>query len=290
MILSEGGWLKIGQTTCCDDNTKIKDAALNRIRQETRTGIPEVCQIFDVFEYPESYGKIDDVIRNILTDDVYNLECSKKHNSEIDRYNHIKAGVEFVYGVTRRQVLNAVARYEHDLVLKYYGTEEFETLIQCIRNNAEYAVPYEIESDNSIVENNENNHWIDSLWDQVKKRLSKKVNTNISIYKGRPYMLTASEAFKGIIIYAAVYSVRYGLASVAVETCGGDEAKSIIEEKIATAPEGHQLKSVKVEQGAKRKDKWIWKICTDSDKSTEELVNWYVNTILILYQFFETED
>ena len=95
--LQEGGWLKIGQTSEENDNIDKWESAMVRINQEVRTGIPEVCQLFEVFEYPEQTGNTDDAIRSLLTDDIYNLECSKVHNQNIDKYE-IRAGREFVYG------------------------------------------------------------------------------------------------------------------------------------------------------------------------------------------------
>ena len=100
----DGGWLKIGQTSETDDCKDMWDCAMERINQEVRTGIPEVCQLFDVFEYPEMSGNVDDRIRNLLTNDMYCLECSKLHNQSVEKYE-IKAGREFVYGVTRSQIL-----------------------------------------------------------------------------------------------------------------------------------------------------------------------------------------
>ena len=106
----DGGWLKIGQTSEDDDNKDKLDSAMERINQESRTGIPEVCQLFDVFEYPELSGKVDDRIRNILTNELYSLECSKVHNQGLNKYE-IKAGCEFVYGVTRNQLLYAIDKF-----------------------------------------------------------------------------------------------------------------------------------------------------------------------------------
>ena len=286
MQLNEGGWLKIGQTKNLDENIEVKDSALNRIRQETRTGIPEVCQIFDVFEYPEMNGNTDDTIREILTDDVYKLESSKKHNSEIDKYE-IKAGVEFVYGVTRRQVLNSIARFEHDLILEYHGNDGFDVLMQCIKNNAKNATQYEIDSDESSVDSNESSPWTDALWASVKNSLISHIKSNISIPKGKPYILIASEAYKGTIAYVAGYSVRYGLASVAIETYGGEESKNMVNEKIMSSSEDNILKTIEAKQGVKNKSKWSWTTSISIDKSSDELSKWYVDTILSFYRFFE---
>ena len=140
--LKNGGWLKIGLTSSSDDGMDKRDLAIKRINPESRTGIPEVCQLFDVFEYPEQQGKTDDKIRNILTDDIYNLECSRIHNKEIEKHE-IKAGSEFVYGVTRNQVFNAVAKFEHDLILSEYGNEGFDALMNLIKKNHTDVSPFE---------------------------------------------------------------------------------------------------------------------------------------------------
>ena len=288
MVLEEGGWLKIGQTTNSDESIEVKDSALNRIRQETHTGIPEVCQIFDVFEYPERARVTDDTIRSILTDDVYKLESSKKHNSnvEFNKYE-IKAGTEFVYGVTRKQVFNSIARFEHDLILKHHGEEDFEILMQCIKNNVQSASQYEFESDSPSSEMGTNSQWTDELWQSVKKRLAVQMKSNINIPKGKSYFLFQSETYKGQISYIAGYSVRFGLASVGIETYGGDDIKKMIESKIDTAPEDYPLKTVEVKQGSKNKDKWAWSITTPIDKSNENLVRWYVEQLISIYNFFE---
>jgi hypothetical protein len=286
MMLNEGGWLKIGQTTNSDEKTGVKDSALNRIRQETRTGIPEVCQIFDVFEYPDRTGNTDNTIREILTEDVYKLECSKKHNSEIEKYE-IKAGTEFVYGVTRKQVLNSIAKFEHGLILEHYGRDDFAELMQCIKNNAKNAEQYEIESDESSHDNYESTHWADMLWDSVKKELEVQIKSKICTNKGRPYISIASNKHKGTITYTAVYSVRYGLASVAIETFGGESAKETIDKKIQSSTEKHSLKTITAKQGIKNKNKWSWAISVPIDKSDDELIKWYVDTILSFYRFFE---
>ena len=151
--LKNGGWLKIGLTSSSDDGMDKRDLAIKRINPESRTGIPEVCQLFDVFEYPEQQGKTDDKIRNILTDDIYNLECSRIHNKEIEKHE-IKAGSEFVYGVTRNQVFNAVAKFEHDLILSEYGKEGFDALMNLIKKNHTLSLHRELAKPNNYPKNN----------------------------------------------------------------------------------------------------------------------------------------
>ena len=286
MNLDEGGWLKIGQTTNSDEKLDIKECALNRIHQEARTGIPEVCQLFDVFEYPEPVGITDSEIRDVLTGKVYSLETSKKHDADSSKYE-IRPGKEFVYGVKRDQVINAIAKAEHALILKHYNGEYFEELMQCINNNAKSAEQYEIEIDTTNSDSEENFPWTDMLWNSVKKHLSNEISGSIYIPKGRPYFSIQSEAYKGILTYTAGYSIRHGLASVAIETYGDVEAKMFVESKILQAPAFHPIKSIEAKQGVKNKSKWSWTISKPMDKSDEEITRWYVDALLSFYRFFE---
>ena len=167
----DGGWLKIGQTSETDDSKDKWECAMGRINQETRTGIPEVCQLFDVFEYPEMSGNVDDRIRNLLTNDMYCLECSKVHNQSVDKYE-IKAGREFVYGVTRNQVRNAVTKFERNLILDYYGKDGFENLMELIKRNNSGEMPFEPVTEGDFTDapaaSNEaseaNVEWCNNIW------------------------------------------------------------------------------------------------------------------------------
>lgn len=94
-----------------------RESALRRIKTEVRPGIPEVCQLFDVYKFPYREGNNDDVVRTLLAEDIYTLENSKFHNRETEQDKYvIKAGREFVYGATRNQVRNALAKYEKALL------------------------------------------------------------------------------------------------------------------------------------------------------------------------------
>lgn len=286
MTLDQGGWLKIGIT-----NKQIKDAdskrvAYWRVNEEVRTGIPEVCQIYDAFEYPLQTSKVDDVIRKILTDRIYNLENSKTHNSSVNSEKYeIKAGNEFVYGVKRSQVLNAIANFEHSLILQYYGSDNFDSLMQCIKSNAqniELDLSTEEESNNS-----ENSVWFDALWNDIKKEISKHIDTGISIPPNKPYFLIHSKVLKGTMKYFVSYSVRSKLVFVGVETYAGESGRYAIEQSIESSAKDHPIKHIEATQGIKNKNKWAWSISDTTDKSKEDLHKWYVDTILSLYNFFE---
>ena len=286
--LQEGGWLKIGQTSEENDNIDKWESAMVRINQEVRTGIPEVCQLFEVFEYPEQTGNTDDAIRSLLTDDIYNLECSKVHNQNIDKYE-IRAGREFVYGVTRSQVLNAIAKFERNLILDNYGKEGFDNLIQTIKDNNSGDSPLEINQDidpSAEISTNKKSEWCDNLWNSVIDKIKSTIGSSISNPKGRPYINFNSPRRKDFF-YDCGYSVRYGITTVTISTLNGEDAKTQMDEFIAKNDVLTQLPDLKLKQGTKQKNKWAWLITDTLDKTDDELVNWFADTILKFYSIFE---
>lgn len=286
--LQEGGWLKIGQTSEENDNIDKWESAMVRINQEVRTGIPEVCQLFEVFEYPEQTGKTDDTVRSLLTDDIYNLECSKVHNQNIDKYE-IRAGHEFVYGVTRSQVLNAIAKFERNLILDNYGKEGFDNLMQMIKDNNSGDSPLEINQDmdsSAEISTNKKSEWCDYLWNSVIDKIKSTIGSSISNPKGRPYINFNSPRRKDFF-YDCGYSVRYGITTVTISTLNGEHAKKQMDEFIAKNDVLTQLPNLKLKQGTKQKNKWAWLITDTLDKTDDELVNWFADTILKFYSIFE---
>lgn len=281
----DGGWLKIGLTSSDDDDKDKRDIAMDRINGEVRTGIPEVCQLFDVFEYPEQQGKTDDKIRNILTDDIYNLECSKAHNKDIEKYE-IKAGREFVYGVTRNQVFNAVAKFERDLILCNYGKEGFDALMALIQKNNTDVSPFENEEEPDPDASTPKSEFCDKLWDAVVARIRNQVNTTINNAAGRPYINFKSPTQDGFY-YDANYSVRYGMANVAIATDKGEDAKQALSQYIADNNIRLQIPNLNLKQGVKNEKKWSWVVSDTLDKSFDELVDWFANNILTFYNEFE---
>ena len=289
----DGGWLKIGQTSEDDDNKDKLDSAMERINQESRTGIPEVCQLFDVFEYPELSGKVDDRIRNILTNELYSLECSKVHNQGLNKYE-IKAGCEFVYGVTRNQVLNAIAKFERDLILERYGKKGFDEFMELIKHNNSGELPFEPDteddSDDAKVNNKETQEakiaWCNNLWDKVIAKVKDKVQSHINNPLGRPYVSLSSPTHDGFF-YDCGYSVRYGIATVTITTYKGEEAKNHMQQFIANNNIISQLPNLILKQGAKNENKWAWLVSDTLDKSEDDLVDWFANTIISFYNAFE---
>ena len=130
------GWLKIGLTTSENDTSDKWDVAIQRIKQESRTGLSEPCVLFDVFEYPYLSGKADDDIRWKMTSGiVYNLPNSKANNKLIKNRYEIRAGQEFVYGASRNQLLAAIAIFERELIFKFRNTDTFDYLMDLLDRN-----------------------------------------------------------------------------------------------------------------------------------------------------------
>lgn len=116
-----GEFVKIGKTDftgnlsdCTEE--MLKEAAINRCALESRTGVSDWCDIYDVFLFPQTKGQdVDDTIRNLLCNDVYSLDNSKAERR--DEKGDIKPGKEFVYGVCRNHIKHAVESYCFRLII-----------------------------------------------------------------------------------------------------------------------------------------------------------------------------
>lgn len=135
-----GEWVKIGETGFRGNIENVttdimKDQSMKRINNESRTGIPVISKIYDVFIFPY-HQKTDDIIRKRLCAELYNLDNSKQINKQLkDEKYVIKAGDEFVYGVCRSNIKFAVQSYDHDLIAKAENDEEVKVIAQICRCN-----------------------------------------------------------------------------------------------------------------------------------------------------------
>jgi hypothetical protein len=128
--------------------------------------------------------------------------------------------------------------------------------------------------------------WAEKLWNPVKEQLSQSLNIKMSIPKDKGYSHISSEAIKGAI-YTFSYSVKSGVAAVSLETFGGEEIKRVVEQKIATAPADHPIRSAVVSQGKKNKNKWAWTVTANLDKSDKGIIQWYIDVMLAFYNAIE---
>ena len=150
-----GEWVKIGETGYrgnLDEITEdsMKDCAMIRIKNESRTGLPVTSKIYDVFIFPYKV-KTDDLIRRRLSREMYNLENSMQNNRQLgeDKYT-IPAGQEFVYGVSRSQIKYAVQSFDHDLLTDPDNADHIEDIIKICNNNNKIIQKESQEEDENV--------------------------------------------------------------------------------------------------------------------------------------------
>lgn len=124
------------------------------------------------------------------------------------------------------------------------------------------------------------------FWEAVKEQLSKHHDIKMGIPKGRAYSLIHSQTHKGFIGYCLTYSAK-NEATVVYETYQGEEGRDAILAAITSAPEEHPVKQAIMSQGKKNKEKWAWTITHKADASDNNLLQWYVDTFLPMYEFLE---
>lgn len=118
---TKGEYVKIGKADFDGDlkectEESVRNTAINRCSQESKTGIPDWCDIYDTFIFPQKDGQdVDNIIRNLLCNDVYSLDNSKDESRKMK--GDIKPGKEFVYGVSRNHIKHAVESYCFQLVV-----------------------------------------------------------------------------------------------------------------------------------------------------------------------------
>lgn len=294
------GYVKVGETTADNGDSDKWDVAYDRVNKESKTGIPETCCLYDVFEYPYiddiTSGRMDDSVRRILTQDMYSLENSKENNKSVNKDEYeINAGVEFIYGVTRKQVLNAIAKFERDLILDFYDNKpnEIQQLLEMIKQNIKACQPEDNEDNDDATDDDkisvaDQSALGDGFWTEVVDKLNG--DAKCILYTGRPYI---SVNKKKNWQFGAAYSKRYGITTVTLETFDKDNIGmcSKVEEYIETHladnnPVFCELSSAI--QGARQKNKWYWKVTGSLDKPREELIEWFVSKIKCMIEAFSS--
>jgi hypothetical protein len=288
LMREEGGWLKIGQTDAINANGNKWDIAHDRVIHEPRTGIPEVSRLYDVFEFPYKPGKVDDLIRNILAEDIYTFETSKQHNRGINGYE-IKAGTEFVYGANRSQVLNAVFKYEHGLLMQDYdNTAMFNEVREMIRNNHEdetMDVSNDTDNDNMASAKSTEDNWNDQIFERIVKRLN-HLNVKIVNPLGKAYAYFKSAKFPEFA-YIFNISTRYNKINAGIETYNGGEPAMLMFDNVLEKTSIKNKYNIVKTQGVKRTIKWAWTVSDTLDKSDDEIVDFIVNVITDMFNEIE---
>lgn len=125
--------------------------------------------------------------------------------------------------------------------------------------------------------------WDVMLWEPVKVEVLKRVQTKMSIPKGKPYAWMHHKVNHKKLGTGVLYSVRENKANVFLETYLGDEAKEKIVAAISKLPADHPLRSAEMNQGARNKNKWGWALSKSIDKSDSGLVKWYADTLIAFF-------
>lgn len=286
----EGGWLKIGETSADASNSNENkwDLAYKRVSVEPRTGIPEVSRLYDVFEFPHKNCKVDDLIRNILAEDIYTFETSKQHNRGINGYE-IKAGTEFVYGANRSQVINAIIKYEHGLLLQDYDSDKtFNEIREMIKRNHEdetMDVSNDTDNDNISVVKTAEDNWNEQIFERIINRLN-HLNIKIVHTSGKAYAYFKSTKFPEFA-YIFNISTRYNKINAGIETYNGGEPAMLMFDEVLDKTSIKNKYNIVKTQGVKRTIKWAWTVSDTLDKSDNEIVDWIVTVMIDLYNDIE---
>ena len=133
----------------------------------------------------------------------------------------------------------------------------------------------------------------DELWEAVINNLPEEIKANVSAFADKSYIhIKPKSKHLGVkdFKYCVEYSKTKERAYVNVETLnGGVEGKTVIQNYIDSNSVDCIVKSVVPQQGVKNKDKWKWEVTTPATELNEELAQWYVQTIVAFWNFFEGE-
>ena len=127
--------------------------------------------------------------------------------------------------------------------------------------------------------------WGEKVWEPVKASLAAN-NIALKAPKTNQNWIVFKLKSKDMLIVLA-YNPGKNIATVQLETSGGDEIKSLIDSKIALTPEGHVLRNAETEQGKRNKNKWVWAIRKNIDKNSLEIIKWYADVMIDIYRAIE---
>lgn len=125
----------------------------------------------------------------------------------------------------------------------------------------------------------------DRIWQPVKECLASrnvalkapKTNQNWIVFK-----LKSIDA--QIVL---VYNPGKNIASVQLETFSGDPVKSKLDSRIAQTANDHILRTAEVEQSKRNKNKWVWAVRKNIDKTNPEIINWCTDVMIDIYKAIE---
>lgn len=84
-----------------------------------------------------------------------------------------------------------------------------------------------------------------------------------------------------------MYNPGKNIASVQLETFSGDPVKSKLDSRIAQTADDHILRTAEVEQSKRNKNKWVWAVRKNIDKTNPEIINWCTDVMIDIYKAIE---
>ena len=127
--------------------------------------------------------------------------------------------------------------------------------------------------------------WAEVIWTPLKEKLSKMSDIKGSKPADRSYTIYKIKSINAQIV--PWYRVKSNEAGVALETYGGEEVKTIIDDLLSRAPADSAVRQAELSQGKKNKDKWNWTLINTIDKYDSNIIQWYADTILAFYRAIE---
>ena len=127
--------------------------------------------------------------------------------------------------------------------------------------------------------------WAEVIWTPLKEKLSKMSNIKGSKPADRSYTIYKIKSINAQIV--PWYRMKTNEAGVALETYGGEEIKTIIDDLLSKAPADSAVRQAELSQGKKNKDKWNWTLNNTIDKYDCNIIQWYADTILAFYNAIE---
>ena len=200
--------------------------------------------------------------------------------TEKERSVLLKKAKEAGYDVDEVEILLDAKIY--DVQQKIGGTKPVTNKLikeKVIASTAHAEVTTETSSDTDEVP------WAEILWTPLKDYLAKVSNIKGSKPADRSYTIYKIKSINAQIV--PWYRVKTNEAGVALETYGGEEVKTIIDNLLSKAPTDSVVRQAELSQGKKNKDKWNWTVIANIDRNDSSIVQWYADAILAFYSLIE---
>ena len=150
---------------------------------------------------------------------------------------------------------------------------------------AETAESVKMVSKQELNESGSEFQWGDKVWEPIKACLA----TNDIVLKApktnQNWIVFKLKSIDAQIVLA--YNLGKNIATVQLETSSGEVVKYKISSKIAQTKESHVIRTAEVEQSKRNKDKWVWAVRKNINKNSPEIIKWYTDVMIDIYQAIE---